>query len=319
MAKKIRFPLTMKDGAAVRTLEELREHFDLESVLGYFADGKLKTWLSDRYYDELADKVAALTTDMPDLNARLCEILGVEYSSEADDTDFEALQRRNKKLRILREITADQNILDNVDAVAFDQDELFDILDEAPEVIYLYGEKFSIPFAKGNTTYIGINNPEVSLEKNELEYKKNGIVLRNISFANKADAVSIEAAERLISQECYKEALPILKQLAETGDGMAQKNLGWMYEKGMGVRKNLSSAEKWYKKSTENGCDCAKDIRRVKRAISSEKPKQMTRQKAPSSDYVVLEALESFKRSCAKDGVILEVRRHNHYKGPSKR
>lgn len=122
MAKKIRFPLQMKDGAAVRTLEELREHFDLESVLGYFADGKLKTWLSDRYYDEMAEKVASLTADTPDLNAKLCEIFGVEYSSDADETDFEALQRRNEKLRVLREVTDNQAILNNVDAVAFDQD-----------------------------------------------------------------------------------------------------------------------------------------------------------------------------------------------------
>ena len=50
MAKKIRFPLNM-NGTDVRTIEELREYFDLESVLGYFANGKLVTWLKDRYYD----------------------------------------------------------------------------------------------------------------------------------------------------------------------------------------------------------------------------------------------------------------------------
>ena len=49
MARKIRFPLKMKNGAEVRTLDELKENFDLESVLGYFADGKLSTWLADRY------------------------------------------------------------------------------------------------------------------------------------------------------------------------------------------------------------------------------------------------------------------------------
>ncbi len=47
MARKIRFPLRMKNGAEVRTLEELRENFDLESVLGYYTDGKLQTWLAD--------------------------------------------------------------------------------------------------------------------------------------------------------------------------------------------------------------------------------------------------------------------------------
>ncbi|MBR3447792.1 MAG: hypothetical protein IKH27_08315 [Oscillospiraceae bacterium] len=164
MAKIIRFRLQMKDGTAVRTLEELQEHFDLESVLGSFADGKLKTWLANQYYDELAEKVAALTADAPDLNAKLCEILGVKYSPEADNTDFEALQRRNEKLRVLREVTDDQQILDNVDAVAFDQDELNEILDDAPAVIYLYGEEFSIPYVKENISYIGISNCKVVLE-----------------------------------------------------------------------------------------------------------------------------------------------------------
>ena len=35
MAKKIRFPLAMADGVQVRTLDELKEHFDLEAVLEY--------------------------------------------------------------------------------------------------------------------------------------------------------------------------------------------------------------------------------------------------------------------------------------------
>lgn len=253
MAKKIRFPLQMKDGTDVRTLEELREHFDLESVLGYFADGKLKTWLADRYYDEMAQKVNALSVDMPDLNAQLCGIIGVEYSELEDDTDFEALQRRQEKLRVLREVTDDQQILDNVDAVAFDQDELFDILDEAPAVIYLYGEKFSIPYAKGGITYIGVNNPMVSLEKNELEYKKNGILLQCIRFANKSDAVSVEVAKELIDQERYDEALPIVKQLAEEGNAVAQRYLGYMYDAGYGVKQNFVISADWYRKAAEHG------------------------------------------------------------------
>ena len=51
MAKKIKFALEMKDGAKVRTLEELQEHFDLKTIIGYFLDGKLQKWLEDRYYD----------------------------------------------------------------------------------------------------------------------------------------------------------------------------------------------------------------------------------------------------------------------------
>ena len=38
---KIKFALKMADGAEVRTLDQLREHFDLASVLGYYSSGRL--------------------------------------------------------------------------------------------------------------------------------------------------------------------------------------------------------------------------------------------------------------------------------------
>ena len=60
MAKKIRFPLKI-NGADVRTIEELRENFDLEGVLGYFANGKLVIWLRDRYYNGEADAIENLS------------------------------------------------------------------------------------------------------------------------------------------------------------------------------------------------------------------------------------------------------------------
>ncbi len=250
MAKIIRFPLQMKEGTAVRTLDELREHFDLESVLGYYADGKLKTWLADRYYDEMAEKVAELSADTPDLNAKICEILGVDYSRQKDDTDFEALQRRNEKLRVLREITADQNILDNVDAVAFDQDELFDILDEAPEVIYLYGEKFSIPIAKGNITYIGINSPVVSLEKSGYEYKQNGITFQkiHIDYPDTTVSAQIQKAEQLILQGKYQEAFSIIRESAENGDARAMYHMALFYNNGYDVVEiDNNSSDEWIK------------------------------------------------------------------------
>ena len=236
MAKKIRFPLQMKDGAAVRTLEELWEHFDLESVLGYFADGKLKTWLSDRYYDEMAEKVATLTADVPDLNAKLCEILGVEYSSESDDTDFEALQRQNEKLRVLREVTDDQEILNNVDSVAFDQDELFDILDEAPDVIYLYGDKFSIPYAKGDIKYTGINNCKVVLENDRYlsEYNNNGIVFNNIRFEDGINPYAIKGEIEFLQGDLVS-AFKHVEQFALNGNPRAMYLMACYYDQGYGV------------------------------------------------------------------------------------
>lgn len=37
----------MKDNIEVRTIEDLREKFDLERVMEYFSESKLTTWLMD--------------------------------------------------------------------------------------------------------------------------------------------------------------------------------------------------------------------------------------------------------------------------------
>jgi len=159
MAKKIRFPLKMKNGAEVRTLDELKENFDLESVLGYFTDGRLITWLADRYYDEKAEAVSALSADMPDLNAKLCNIFEVEYQAENDETAVELIAKLREKLSRLCTVTDNSDALNNLELVAESQDELFEILDEHPEKVYLYGDKFSIPMGATNIRYVGINTP----------------------------------------------------------------------------------------------------------------------------------------------------------------
>ena len=59
MAKLIRFPLKLADGTEARSLEELREHGDVESVLKHYRVGTLALWLRAFRYDELAERVAA--------------------------------------------------------------------------------------------------------------------------------------------------------------------------------------------------------------------------------------------------------------------
>lgn len=184
MARIIRFPLKMKNGAEVRSLDELKENFDLESVIGYFADGMLQKWLSDRYYDEKAEAVAALSKESPDFNQKLCEILEVEYTPETDNIDLDAIQRRNEKYRILSTITADQDILNNIDVIALNQDDLYDILDTGSDKVYLYGERFEIPFGRKNIRYIGLNEPLVIIEKSKriIDYYEAKIVIEKTKF-----------------------------------------------------------------------------------------------------------------------------------------
>ena len=251
MARKIRFPLKMKNGTDVRTLDELKENFDLESVLGYFTDGRLATWLSDRYYDEKAEAVAALSADMPDLNAKLCEILEVEYEAEADETDVELIARRREKLQIISGVTDNREILDNIDRVAMEQDELFDILDESPERVYLYGDKFEIPFGKKNISYIGVNKPIVVLEKEKgiYLYKENDIKFSNVKFEDTINPY-VTSGEKLFLKGNCKEAFPLIKEAAENGNPRAMYIMARYYQDGYEtVTLNEQERNNWCKKA----------------------------------------------------------------------
>lgn len=82
MGKRIKFALKMKDGIEVRTLQDLKESFDLNQVVSYYLDGKLEAWLLDRYYEDLADQIQKLDKSDPGLKRQLSEIFGVEYQED---------------------------------------------------------------------------------------------------------------------------------------------------------------------------------------------------------------------------------------------
>lgn len=182
MAKKIRFPLVMADDTEVRDLDELREHFDLEAVLGYYESGKLLTWLRDRYLEDEADAVEELDKSKSEFQQQLCAIFGVDYTAPVDQ---EAVVRRQERLKKLRTFTDEEEFIDHIDQVAFDQEELADLLDEGVETIYLCGKQFSIPVSSTERTFIGINNPTVKLSgvQKHPEYISN-MTFHDISVEN---------------------------------------------------------------------------------------------------------------------------------------
>ena len=194
MAKKIRFPLEMDGGGEVRDIDSLRKHFSLQRVMGYLADGKLITWLRDRYANDLADAIEAVDRNDESLARRICEILGVDFDEEAEE-NIEKAEERNKKLARLKEVTLEKEFLDNVDNVALEQDDLYDLLDEGVNKIYLCGDRFSIPLSKEGVSYIGINNPVVAIDsKVEIDWKEKKIALSGVKFDSKYQEV-VESAE----------------------------------------------------------------------------------------------------------------------------
>ena len=229
--KKIRYPLEMSDGTQVRSLDELKEHFDLEAVLSYYKSGKLLTWLKDRYEEDEAEAVSTLDENAPDFQKQLCAVFGVEFQGE--EMDLEEIQLRQERLKRLRQFTDEEVYIDHIDQVAFDQDDLLDLLDEGAETIYLCGEKFNVPASQKGKTYIGINQPVVKIkgkytpdnlgiyfEGCRVDKVQQGEIMSPNTVLEKQEAVSDGPTE--ISDELAGE---IFDTIFEEGDGVATREI----------------------------------------------------------------------------------------------
>lgn len=204
MARKIKFALEMADGAKVRgSIEELREHFDLEKVVGYFLSGKLVEWLEDRFYEDEAEAIEAIDKDASDLRERLCEALGVEYEGD-EALDVEALERLNEKKAILRQKTNDEDIIAHAAQTALNQEDLANLLEMDESVIYLCGEKFNIPARVKNKKYVGIlGTPTINIKaSSQSEADEKGIVFENVVLPWKQEELTAETKSTQFCGNC---------------------------------------------------------------------------------------------------------------------
>lgn len=212
--KIIRFPLEMEDGANVRTLEDLQKHFSLDRVLLYLEDGKLDKWLRNNYLNDIADEISLLDRKSDDFNQKLCEAFDVEYNVTSEE-ELEKAKELTRKREKLKEYTSDKKFFDVLELIAFDQDDVYNLLDEGKSTIYLCGDKFSIPFSQDCIQYIGINNPNVTISATSKQLTN--VKVRNISFEN----VKLDEKSQAILTPCVDTTVPeevsnSLKNLAQT-------------------------------------------------------------------------------------------------------
>lgn len=183
MAKKIKFPLILKDQNQARTIEEVKDFFDLERIYEYYLNGKLLIWLQDRYYEEEVQKLQGLDPSSQNIHQKLCEIFSVNYQEQATFNQ-DISKRRQEKLKLLKQLTDDDEILTNVDNTALNQEELSDLLDEGIQTIYLCDNTFSIPLTKSNMEYIGLGASTVNIKSNkDVSLDQYDIVLKNLTLS----------------------------------------------------------------------------------------------------------------------------------------
>ena len=200
MARKVKFPLELKDGYLARSnIEEVREHFDLEKIIAQFHNGRLKIWLDDHYLPEMAEQVAALDGDAPDLAAQLCAILGVKGVA-TNTVDSQAVRERERKLQKLRQCTSNERYLNMVEYAAFDQKDLDDVLKNNPTEILLCGGEFHIPLVAKQRTYYGVGNVVAVIDSERpMDFEKLGIRFIDVDF----DEVYEQVREKGIDSSKY--------------------------------------------------------------------------------------------------------------------
>ncbi len=244
MAKKIKFPLKLKDDFQVRTLEELKEHFDLDKIVPYFLDGKLLIWLKARYYEPEIKAVRNLRKNDPELQKKLCQIFGIEHSDY--QLDINEVEERNRRLSILRQFTSAPTVLEQVASVAFNQEDLGDLLDDGVQKIFLCNNSFVIPLSIENKTYIGIGKTTAVIRSNEkIDFDSKHISFQDISFDS--DYQKLIDAEIIVPPAPQKDFYQLgkdaenngdynsaidfyLKALEENNNADVNFRLGWCYD-----------------------------------------------------------------------------------------
>ena len=185
---KVKFPLEMANGVQVRTIEELKENFDLNKVVGYFLDGKLQTWLTDRYYDEEAEQIAELRSDDSELAKKISKIFEIEYV-EAEEVDVDKIASDNERIAKIKQFTDDEAIIKNYDKVAFTQEELADLYDAGIQTIYLCEGEFKIPKAKLELNYIVFGGAKTNLPEKKQEEPKIELPIECVEIITKLEEI----------------------------------------------------------------------------------------------------------------------------------
>lgn len=187
------------NGKEIHSLDELRDNFDAEEILKALNDGSLKNFLSTHYYEREATAIAGLTLESKDCLKKICAALKVDYLKQ----DFVMTPEVEARLEVIKQFTTDEKVLQHFSQVALNQEELANLINDGEKTIYLCHNKFSIPLRQSDITYIGIDNPTIENAFTAEQYKKAGIVIKNISLPSNVSKEMSEYALNAAKENGY--------------------------------------------------------------------------------------------------------------------
>lgn len=225
--------ITMPDGAQVKTLEELREHFDLISVLEYYASGMLLKWLKSLHYEEEADAVAAMNPFMPEFEKTLCSLFQVPFSLEQMMAAYEEAAREN--------CTEAQFRLGCCYLFGYGA-----VINRGPKGITKNHKKI----------VKGVDLTKQAAEQGHpfAQYSLGNYYRHVQGFDDTAAAWYQKAADQGYIEALYSlGTVESWLKAAERGHVRAQVRLGKSFFHGDGVEQDCQEAVKWYRKAAEQG------------------------------------------------------------------
>lgn len=187
----------------IHSLEELRQHFDLNQVITAFLDCSLEKWLANCFYEKQAEQVRSLDHAIDtNIELELCRILGVDYVasgylSEEQRIDYE------RKCRIIQQHSDDPKLLEHALDTATNQAELAEFLHNDKHRIYLCGTSFNVPIRISGVHYIGIGNPKMEAAFTEEQYRRAGITFEGIDLPKDITSETISVAEQAAAANGY--------------------------------------------------------------------------------------------------------------------
>ncbi|MBR1806084.1 MAG: hypothetical protein IJ774_06845, partial [Selenomonadaceae bacterium] len=209
----VKFPLKMADGFNANTLEQLKEHFDIKSVVGYFYDRRLIRWLKINGYAEELSAVEKLSKLDRDLGRKLGAIFGFEIDGgEDDDPNITVIMNRMKQL------TADKKLLAQIEkdlrdgsAIVVRTQKEFDAEAQYCDRIYLAGNQFTIPLDETDKAYVGIGESARAVIKSDkiVDFDALNITFEKIAFDDEYKKILAKANEddkARRAEELYEEA-----------------------------------------------------------------------------------------------------------------
>ena len=211
---KEKFPLIFKNNVEINTLADLKKYFDFRKVMGYFQNKKLTQWLDDRFYADEADALKAIKPTDKFAPQKICNVLGINYEDYSEDLDdAETIAWRRQRREHLKKFTDNPSIIKKVDSVAFNQEDLEDILSDSnvPSVIYLCNNFYRFPsgiLRKNFISYIGLgDNVKVKFETaKKVDQEELGITFENITITDKEpEPEKIPEVEEVTVEEVEEE------------------------------------------------------------------------------------------------------------------